>query len=163
MEFSLTYALALAFLIVVWVVKTIRIIGIFNAVESLKTWTARPAKLEGILVLGRAKPGRFYIVRSFIKKIFGGERFVVRARFQSGDTDIVCDQFAITPKLRAKDRLKINRMVRDSITDIDVYCDPQNPLKSVILPPSEHSIRGLMVKHIMLTVLIFFCFMILVL
>jgi len=161
-EISLTYALALAFLIVVWIVKTARVIGIFSDVESLRFWKATPARLEGVLVLGRAKPGRFYIVRSFFKKIFGGEKFIIRARYQVGDADVVCDRFAITPKLRAKDRLVINRLVRDSVTELDVYCNPKDPLDAVILSPSEHSIRGLMVKHIIFTVAIFFSLLVLV-
>lgn len=156
------YAITLAFLLGVWGYRSYQVIKTFNSVERLKGWIKKKGHREGTLALGQAKPGRFYLLRSFFRKILGGEDFLIRVRYRVGDTDIVCDRYSVLPKLRGKDRVAISRMVRDGIDEVDVFYDPQDPSQSVILPPSGHTVRGLMLKHILFTAMIFFALLVLV-
>lgn len=165
-ENNLGAAVANAFVIVLLVFLFLRriyqMVRILNKHEQMQGWTKAEGTLEGSLVIGQAKPGRFYFLRSFLRKIFRGEQYVVRVSYTVADTKIVCDQYNLLQGITAKDRLEIRNIVREPDAPVSVYYNPNDVSEATIKPPSNYRLAGQIFRSCSFLIIVLLCLIVVV-
>lgn len=135
------FILAFVFIFGFWLWDGYQILAFWGVVENAKTWSVKKGELVGVssseLVKGSSKNGIF---SKLFRLLFSRRRYNIFVKMDVDGVDIGVFNASLYPKYTRLITVFCRSLERKSISEVDVYYNPDDPHEATIIPPSEHKV-----------------------